>query len=53
MPLKPGSDEKTIQENIEELVKANFAQNQAVAIAEQKAHPRERKPTKKKKKRTT
>lgn len=40
MPLKSGSDERTISSNIGELVKAGHPQNQAVAIAYRMAgHP--------------
>lgn len=37
MPLKPGRSQKTISNNIAELRKAGYPENQAVAIAEKKA----------------
>ena len=46
MPLKHGSSNAVISSNIRELVNAGHKQNQAVAIAERKAH--EPKKTKKK-----
>ncbi len=46
MPLKKGSDEKTISSNIRELRHSGYPQKQAVAIAESEA----RRSTKKKKK---
>lgn len=38
MPLLPGSDERTIQRNIEELIRAGYPPAQAEAIA--RAHAR-------------
>ena len=37
MPLKPGNDPKTIQENIKTEIRAGKPQKQAVAIAEDEA----------------
>jgi len=37
MPLKPGNDPKTIQENIKTEIEAGKPQKQAVAIAEETA----------------
>jgi hypothetical protein len=37
MPLKQGSSEKTISKNIKTEIKSGKPQNQAIAIAEQKA----------------
>ncbi|WP_035172637.1 hypothetical protein [Caldanaerobius polysaccharolyticus] len=33
MPLKQGYSEETIKQNIRELIRSNYPQNQAVAIA--------------------
>lgn len=37
MPLKSGSSEKTISDNIKELIAAGYPREQAVAIALEKA----------------
>jgi uncharacterized protein YdaT len=37
MPLKDGSDNKTISENIAQLIKDGFSRDQAIAIAHAKA----------------
>ena len=37
MPLKPGSDKKTIKENIRELIRSGYPRRQAVAIAMENA----------------
>lgn len=37
MPLKPGSSDKSISENIKELMKAGHPKEQAIAIALKKA----------------
>lgn len=37
VPLKKGSDDKTISENIKQLVREGYSQQQAIAIAMRKA----------------
>lgn len=43
MPLKKGRSNKVVGVNVKELIKAGFKQNQAVAIALQKAGKARRK----------
>lgn len=43
MPLKSGKSKKTISANIKELVKSGRPQNQAIAIAMEKAREVDRK----------
>ena len=47
MPLKEGSDQHTISENIRELMEAGYPQDQAVAIAMDQARRSEEKEEKK------
>lgn len=44
MPLKPGSDRKTLSANIAELVRSGRPQKQAVAIAEAVARGGKKRP---------
>jgi hypothetical protein len=43
MPLKSGSDKKTISANIRELVHSGYKRDQAVAIAMSKARKKKKK----------
>lgn len=43
MPLKPGTDQKTISENIRKAIKEGYKHEQAVAMAMQKARESKRK----------
>jgi hypothetical protein len=47
MPLKPGSSQKVISENIKKLMHEGRPQKQAIAIAESNAHKHEKKESKK------
>jgi len=49
MPLKKGSSKKTIQENIQELIRAGYPPAQAAAIAHREAGKEDEKTKKKKK----
>lgn len=43
MPMKPGSDPKTIAQNIKQAIKDGYEQKQAVAMAMEKARESKKK----------